>query len=145
HFSAGQVVNSYASPAFQASSYQAMHAAGCLGPSDCWFAGDPLPEPQAGAFQLHWNGHSLAAEPNPQGHAVEDMSRFGSYLYEGVRIQSNDRLSEEESPFETSDLHLIAPEGAQPTFLSLPSREPEGPFYTEGEFATALDFPHLST
>jgi len=144
HFSGGQVITSYASPAFQASSYQAMHAAGCFGPSDCWFAGDPLPEPLTGAFQLHWNGHSLAAEPNPQGHAVEDMTRFGNYLYEGVRIAPEDRLSEEESAFATSEIHLIAPEGVQPTFFSLPSREPEGPFYTEGEFATALDFPHLS-
>ena len=32
-------------------------------PTDCWFAGEPLPEPQVGAFQLHWNGSSLDAEP----------------------------------------------------------------------------------
>ncbi len=86
HFAGGQVVDSYASPAFQPSSYQPMHAAGCIGPSDCWFAGDPLPEPQVGAFQLHWNGSSLSAEPDPQGHAVQDMRLFGGQLYESVRL-----------------------------------------------------------
>ncbi len=62
---AGRVVASYAHPAFQADSYQAMHAAACLSPADCWFAGDPLEEPQLGAFQLHWNGSALEAEPYP--------------------------------------------------------------------------------
>src|SRR5262249_41452525 len=46
HFDAGQVVGSYASLAFRLDSYQAMHAAGCLSPSDCWFAGDVLPNPE---------------------------------------------------------------------------------------------------
>jgi hypothetical protein len=53
HFRGGEVVSSYATPAEQAGSYQAMHAAGCLSASDCWFAGDPLPGTQTGAFQLH--------------------------------------------------------------------------------------------
>ena len=141
HFAGGQVVGSYASPAFQASSYQAMHGAGCFSPSDCWFAGDPLPEPQAGSFHLHWDGHALTPEPNPQGHAVEDMVRFGRSMYEGVRISQGDRLSEEESPFEPSNLHTIAPSGVQPIFQPLFS--PAVPFYSSGEFATALGFPHL--
>ena len=45
HFADGQIVGSYAHPAFQADSYLQMHAAGCLEPSDCWFAGEPLEEP----------------------------------------------------------------------------------------------------
>jgi len=141
HFSGGQVVGSYASLAFLPGSYQAMQGAGCLGPEDCWFAGDPLPEGQVGAFQLHWDGHSLTAEPNPQGHAVEDLRRFGGELYEGVRIKSEDLLGEEESPSEPSDLHLIEPNGVQPRFVSL---LPGVPIYSKGEFPEALDFPRLS-
>ena len=38
--SGGKVVTSYASLAFQASSYQPMQGAGCMSPSDCWFAGN---------------------------------------------------------------------------------------------------------
>jgi hypothetical protein len=45
HFAGGQVVASYASVAFRANSYQPMHAAACIAPADCWFAGDPLPAP----------------------------------------------------------------------------------------------------
>lgn len=73
HFAEGHVVGSYAHPAGQADSYQALHAAGCIPPlppavtsSDCWFGGDPLPEPQLGAFHLHWNGGALEAEPYPE-------------------------------------------------------------------------------
>ena len=50
HFDAGAVVGSYAHPAFEADSYQAMHAAACIPPippatvsEECWFGGDPLP------------------------------------------------------------------------------------------------------
>jgi len=142
HFSGGEVVGSYASLAFLPNSYQAMHGAACVGPNDCWFGGDPLPEGQAGAFHLHWDGHSLAAEPNPQGHAVEDIRRLGSELYESVRIKSDDLLSEEESPSEPSDLHLLEPNGVQPRFLSLALGTP---IYSEGEFPEALDFLHLSS
>lgn len=139
HFSGGQVVGSYASPAFQASSYQEMHAAGCLSASDCWFAGDPLPEPQVGAFHLHWDGHSLTAEHNPQGHAVEDMRAFGRYLYESVRIAPGDQLSEPE-PSSPPVLRRIAPSGIQPTFIPLSTRLPQ---YAPGEFPAALDFLRL--
>ena len=142
HFSGKpmQVVGSYASPAFEASSYQEMHAAGCLSESDCWFAGDPLPEPQAGAFHLHWDGRSLSAEPNPQGHAVEDMTRFGRYLYESVRLAQGDRLTEAE-PFPPFVLRRISPAGYQPTFVSLSTRLPD---YSPGELPAALDSLHLS-
>ena len=48
HFADGQIVASYAHPAFQADSYLQMHAAGCFEPADCWFGGEPLEEPQLG-------------------------------------------------------------------------------------------------
>ncbi|HEY7932421.1 MAG TPA: hypothetical protein VID48_01235 [Solirubrobacteraceae bacterium] len=139
HFSGGQVVGSYASLAFQASSYQPMHGAGCISPSDCWFAGEPLPEPQVGAFQLHWNGSSVTPEPNPQGHAVGDMRPFDGGLYEGVQISPGDLLSTKE--LEPSVVHLINPDGVQPTFVSIP---PEVPLYGPEEFSSAIGFLHLS-
>jgi hypothetical protein len=139
HFSNGEIAGSYASLAFLPNSYQAMHGAACFDSGDCWFGGDPLPEGQAGAFHLHWDGHSLGAEPNPQGHAVEDMRRFGNELYESVRLRTGDVLSEEES--EPSVLHLPEPTGVQPRFVSL---NLGAPFYSAGEFPQALDFLHLS-
>lgn len=142
HFSGGQVVGSFGSLAFRADSYQAMHAAGCLSATDCWFGGDPLPEGQLGAFHLHWDGSSLSAIPNPQGHPVEDMRFFQGRLYESVRLSLTDLVSEEESVFAPSDLHLIRPISAgQSPFLSLTPGVPE---YAEGEFPQALDFLHLS-
>jgi hypothetical protein len=142
HFANGEVASSYASLAFLPNSYQAMHGAGCVGPEDCWFGGDPLPEGQAGAFHLHWDGHSLSAEPNPQGHAVEDVRRLGNELYESVRVKSDDVLSEEESSSEPSLLHLLEPDGVQPRFISLSLGVP---FYSSGEFPSALDAMHLSS
>jgi hypothetical protein len=139
----GEVAGSYASLAFRADSYQAMHAAGCIAASDCWFAGDPLPEGQVGAFHLHWDGASLTAAPNPQGHPVQDMRRFEEGLYESVRVRPGDLVGEEEPPFEPYLLHLIRPpEGSETPFLSLPLDVPK---YREGEFPTAMDFLHLGT
>jgi hypothetical protein len=142
HFSAGQVVGSYAHPAFQSDSYQAMHAAGCLNASDCWFAGNQLPEPQFGSFHLHWNGSSIEAEPYPgEGHAVEDMRAFEGHLFESVRVSATDRSGEPGS--EPPILHRINPQGVTPTF------EPEAqefiPLYAPGELPTELDFLHLSS
>ncbi len=141
HFAGGQVVASYAHPAFEADSYQAMHAAGCITSSDCWFAGDPLPEPQIGAFQLHWNGSALEAEPYAgEGHAIEDMRLFEEHLYESVRVSSSDRVSPEaEELLEIPVLHRINPEGVQPAL--------EGEFglpLTNGSEPNELDFLHLS-
>jgi hypothetical protein len=141
HFAGGAVVGSYGSLAFQLSSYQPMHGAGCVGPNDCWFGGDPLPDGQAGAFHLHWDGHALTAEPNPQGHAVEDIARLGNELLESVRIKSGDLLSEEESASEPSVLHQLEPSGVEPRFLPLSLGVP---FYAQEEFPDALDFLHLS-
>jgi hypothetical protein len=139
-FAGGQVVASYAHPAAEADSYQAMQAAGCIAPSDCWFAGNPLPEPQIGAFQLHWNGGALQAEPYPtEGHAIEDMRLYEGHLYESVRVLSEDRLAGA-PPVEVPLIHRINPEGVRPTFepeLGLPVAGSEGP--------NPVDFLHLST
>jgi hypothetical protein len=135
------VVSSYASPAFQPNSYQPMHAAGCIGPSDCWFAGEPLPEPQIGAFQLHWNGSTMISEPDPQGHAVRDMRLFGGRLYESLRLAPGDLVTDPESPLHPPVLRRINPAGVQPTFVPLSLDVPE---YASGEFPTALDYLRLS-
>ncbi len=145
HFSHGEVVGSYAHPANQADSYQAMHAAACLKATDCWFGGDPLPEPQTGAFHLHWNGSSLENEPYlGEGHAVEDMRALEGHLYESARIGRSDRVVESKATIPVVD--RINPEGITPTiepeeglFGELPQSLYEG-----GELARALDFLHLS-
>jgi len=140
-----EVVSSYASLAFRPDSYQAMHGAGCINASDCWFAGESLPEGQRGAFHLHWNGQTLSAEPNPEGHAVEDMRAFGGRLYESVRLSPQDLVSpEEESRFfakEPSTLHIINPIGAPSVFVFPRIGVPE---YATEELPEALDFLHLS-
>lgn len=139
HFSAGRVVGSYAHPAFRTDSYQAMHAAACIGPNDCWFAGNTLPEPGIGAFQLHWNGGSLEAEPYPEeGHAVEDMRLLEEHLYESVRLESGDRVTTPRA--EPPVVHRINPDGVTPAFES----ELELPLYGSKEIPEALDFLNLS-
>jgi len=140
HFAHGEVIGSYAAPAFQANSYQPMHAAGCIGAADCWFAGDPLPEPENGeAFHLHWNGSSLTAEPSLQGHAVEDMRPFEGRLYESVRISQHDAPSVEfETPLPAA-VHVINPSGVSPTFEPVLGT----PLYSSNEFPEALEYLHL--
>ena len=64
-----RVMESFAFPAFEADSYQAMNAGVCLSPSDCWFAGEPLPSdrvPRPGSFHLHWNGARCSRNPTPK-------------------------------------------------------------------------------
>ena len=140
-FAHGEVVGSYASPAFEVSSYQPMHALGCLSPNDCWFAGDPLPFPDEGeAFHLHWTGGGLAAEPNPHGHAVEDMRAFEGRLFESVRLLSSDAPGELEVPFPHA-MHTINPEGVTPIYepvLGLP-------LYGGSEFPQALESLRLGS
>jgi len=133
-----EVIASYAHPAFEVDSYQAIHAAGCIGPADCWFGGDPLPEPLIGAFQLHWNGSSLETEPYPaEGHAIEGMLPFEGRLYESVRIAPGDRVSEEQ--LEVPVLHRINPKGVLPRF------QPErGLPLQGGEESNSLDFLRLT-
>jgi hypothetical protein len=146
HFKNGQIAGSYASLAFRADSYQAMHGAACLSPSDCWFAGELQPEAEPGAstrgaFQLHWNGTSVAAEAYPAEHAIADMRQFGRYLFQSVRLGAEDHLLESESPSAPPDLHLITPVGVQPTFISL---TPGVPRYAPGERPYALEAMHLA-
>lgn len=146
HFAPGPtgllgIVASYASPAFLPSSYQAMHAAACIGPSDCWFGGEPLPAPQVGAFQLNWNGHTVEREPYlPEGHTVRDMRAFDGKLYESVQLLTSDRYAKK-APVSPPPLRIINPAGVSPsaeTVFGLP-------LYSEEEFAFALDFLHLSS
>ena len=135
-----EVLASYASPAFETTSYGAMHAAACLSPSDCWFAGDALPNPEIGAFQLHWNGSSLEPEPYlPEGHAVMDMRQFEGHLYSSVRLLESDRVVTvlRHPP----PLHLLDEEGGTSAWEGIS----ELPLYEEGEFFAALDFLHLSS
>jgi hypothetical protein len=145
HFENGQIVASYAHPAFEADSYQQMQGAACLTATDCWFGGDPLPEPQIGAFQLHWNGSALEAEPYVgEGYPVWDMQPLEGHIYESVRIEVPPDRTEHTEAITTPVLHLINPPGA------IPQLEPEDeagaglPFYEEGELPQSLDYLHLS-
>jgi hypothetical protein len=144
HFAPGpsgrlEIVASYASQAFLASSYPPMHAAGCITPVDCWFAGEPLEAPQTGAFQLHWNGNKVEAEPFlPEGHTVLDLTPFEGRLYESVRLLAADRVVK--AQLHPPPLRKINPAGSSKVFESVS----ELPLYSEGEFATALDYLHLS-
>ncbi len=149
HFANGAVIGSYAALAFRSNSYLAMHAAACLGTNDCWFGGEPLPEPQKGAFHLHWNGSSVSAEPGPQAHTVQDMKTFEGHLYESVALRLSDHGFQEETT-ETehpSILHEISLSSSP--FLPLQPRSPSTgaivPAYSEGEFPEALDALHLSS
>ncbi len=148
HFAGGGVVGSYAHPAGEADSYQAMHAAACIPPlppavdsDDCWFGGDSLPEPQLGAFHLHWNGGSLEAEPYlGEGHAVESMSVLEGVLYESVRVRAEDPVAKEESRYPV--LHTIEPEASPP--IAPEAAEP--PLYGSfSELSDGLEFLHLSS
>ena len=143
HFAPGpsghiEVVGSYASPPFLPSSYQAMHAAACITPTDCWFAGEPLPAPQIGAFQLHWNGHAMEAQPYlPEGHAVRDMRAFEGGLYESMRLLESDRVEKETR--KPPPLRVIKPFGSARLFEGVT----ELPLYGPEEFSFALDSLHL--
>ncbi len=147
-----KVVGSYASLAFRPSSYQAMHAAGCLAPDDCWFAGGLLPEGSlaAGSFHLTWNGGALVEEPfegfEGEDQAIEGMAAYGGQLYESVRIKALERTRKEGFP---PVLHTINPAGISPTFEEIAGarnevESPEVPLYESGEFAEALGALRLS-
>lgn len=133
HFENGRVVASYASLAFRADSYQAMHAGACLSPNDCWFAGDPLPG-QLGSFHLHWDGATMTAEPYTQdSYTVEALHSFAGALYESVQLTA---------PLtgESSALRAVNPKGVVPQFETIGGL----PFYGGNEFPTALDALQLS-
>jgi hypothetical protein len=154
-----EVVGSYAAPAFQASSYQPMHAAACITPTDCWFAGGPLPEPEPGSFHLHWDGNSLEAEPATQIQAVQDMRIFEGRLYESIELPLKE-TGFAKTPTEIlhpTVLQEIAPTGSAHTFEPLhPMSSPPPPaephllpaYQVESHgresFPQALGFLHLS-
>lgn len=144
HFAHGQLVGSYAHLANEVNSYQAMHAAACLAPTDCWFAGDPLPEPQIGAFHLHWNGSALENEPYlGEGHAIESMSALEGHLYEGAQIVGSDRV---ESGATEAAVHRINPEGVAPAIQPEEGLFGEGlPLYAPGEPPGAIEALQLSS
>jgi hypothetical protein len=147
HFAGGKVVGSYASTAFEASSYQAMHAAACLTAEDCWFAGAILPVESAvtGSFHLHWNGSALLEEPyEGESQPVEDMRAFAGKLFESVHVEGAHRF-EAQPPV----LHVISPAGVSPTFESIPGvrNQQESfdvPLYETDEHVEALRALHLS-
>jgi len=159
HFAGGQVVGSYAKLAFQADSYEAMDAAGCIKPDDCWFGGAPLSpqQPVTGAFHLHWNGATVSEEPyEGESQAVTDMRPFGERLYESVRVTQEARVtnslekppvlhaingSSSGSPFENIRGEVVAKVGAGET---APGQEGHVPLYVSGEFVEALGPLHLS-
>ncbi len=140
HFVIG---TSYASPAFESSSYQAMAGAACLDPSDCWFGGDELPEPQTGTFQLHWDGHSLTREPFlNEGHQLGDMAAFEGHVYASMRISESDPqpVKKEGAVGEVPAMHLLNPDGVTPSSEVLT----EIPLLAPQEFPAAPDYLHLS-
>ncbi|HLH13411.1 MAG TPA: hypothetical protein VKV16_01380, partial [Solirubrobacteraceae bacterium] len=135
-----EVAKSYASPAFQSSSYQPMSAGACLDGEDCWFGGELLPPPQVGSFQLHWNGRTLTPEPFlAEGHKIGDMSAFEGRFYASVRLEPGDRIVQKQGNVgEEPAVHLAAAEGGFEALTGVPLLAP-------GEFPTALDFLHLSS
>src|ERR1700677_1155775 len=150
-----EVIDSYATLAFQSTSYPMMYAAACIEPSDCWFAGEKLQEPEIGAFHLHWNGVTLTREPyTPEGHASEELSLFGGHLYESVKLASSDRVLQKQGKAgEVPAMHVINPAEVSPTFETVsglpllgtgPCPTPEEPAKRCAEFPQALEFLHLS-
>lgn len=133
-----EVAGSYATLAFQASSYQPMDAAACISSSDCWFAGAPLPPPQVGALHLHWNGNALEAEPNTLVNAVRDIDAFQGQLYESVELPEQQAEGTIEEILNPSLLYAISTEeGAVHAFEPLhPARWVEGVRYPLPEYAS---------
>jgi hypothetical protein len=153
-----EVVDSYATLAFAANSYQAMDAAACTSATDCWFAGGPLPAPQQGAFQLHWNGSSLEAEPNTNRRVerVEDMRDDEGRLVESVALPLVEQAGEEEPEeiLHPSILEEAPPEAADTSFTelhprsdtdrNLPEYAPSSSEFPFGSFPQALEGLRLS-
>ena len=145
-----EVLTSYASLAFSASSYQSMNAAVCSSTSNCWFAGAPLPEPLQGAFQLHWDGSTVVAEPNLKAKAIGDMQLFQGELDESAVLPLKPPPGEQtiEEILHPTVLFEVGPEGAVPQFkpLRLFSATHESellPQYAPHSSSLALEYLHL--
>jgi hypothetical protein len=148
HFAPGpagnlEIVGSYASVPFLGSSYQAMHAAACITPGNCWFGGEPLPAPQVGAFMLHWNGAGLEPQPFlPEGHPVRAMLPYDGGLYDSMRLGPADKVIKEVQRPATLRRIKASVTGEESFFESVP---PENHLlYSKAEFSTALDYLRLS-
>jgi len=143
-FAGGRIVESFAAPAFESDSYQAMHAAACLGPEDCWFAGSRVGRgsSQVGSFHLHWNGTVMTEVPyTGEEFPVEDMTPFDGQLYESVRLSQAENEKSETQRSSPPVLHVFEPsmEGFQP-LLNLSHEVLYGP----GEQPWGLDYLHLA-
>ena len=103
--------------AFQSTSYRAMHGAVCLAANDCWFGGDPLEAPGAGAFQLHLDGATMTASPSrAQGHAVEEIRDF-----EGSRVREPSCSRPTPRQNETHFRRCAGSRGRPPAVLRIPA------------------------
>ena len=101
------------------------------------------PEPQIGAFHLHWNGVSLEEEPYPtERFPVYEMRALGEHIFESVLAEM--RLPTEPELAITPALHVINPPGV------IPQMEPENeagaglPIYERAESAQAVSYLHLA-
>ena len=149
HFAGGIVAGSYAQPGFRSSSYMPMHGAACVSAANCWFAGDPLPSPQVGAFHLHWNGADVEAEPNTRAETIGDMRAFEGHLYESIALSLKESAEaveavEIEHPYVLTE---ISTSGSGLTFKTqhqLSLTEQILPQYSPGSFPQALGAMRLS-
>ncbi len=138
HFLDGKVVASYALPLTAANHYQAMDAAACLSPTNCWFGGRlaELGSANAGAFHLHWDGENLTEVYSPEDHAVSSMALADEgTLFESVVIDPSlpgDHYGSE-NPAYPFLLHQIDPPGSGIDFHDL--------FLTDG--SCGLECPPL--
>jgi hypothetical protein len=118
HFKEGQVVGSYALPLDQPNSYLPMDSAACLSPEDCWFGGEIAqpPNPNTGAFHLHWDGQNVTVVYAPEDHAVAAMAlvstplgngNFQPSLFESVQLAPGDEYGLQ-STTHPPLLHLIS-------------------------------------
>jgi hypothetical protein len=133
-----EIVKSYASLAFESTSYQKINAAACVTPSDCWFGGEALPKPAIGSFQLHWDGSSVSEEPYlPEGHIVGDMQSFEGEIFESLRLSEKDLKIRH--TLEVPALHVLGAGGA-----GEPVPELAECLYGPNENLFALDYLRLS-
>ncbi len=124
HFLDGKIVASYALPLTATDHYQAMDAAACLSPTDCWFGGQlaEVGSANTGAFHLHWNGENLTEVYSSEDHAVSSMALGGEgALFESVVIDPSlpgDHYGSE-NPAHPFVLHQIEPPGSSIDFHDL--------------------------
>jgi hypothetical protein len=127
HFQNGQVIGSYAMPLGQPFSYLPMDSAACLSPSNCWFGGQigQPPNPNSGAFHLHWDGQNVTVEYAPEDHAVAAMALANQgTLLESVQLEPKDLYTPTEDESHPPLLHQLAPPGSSTFFHDLTIPDP---------------------